>query len=121
MPAEAYRSEISEKIYHSLTDKAVRVTRAGYPVILDAVFARPEERAAHAEFRRLFLVADLPTRLDRVGSRGADASDADANVARMQDEFNIDIVTWTIIDASGSPEQTLAKARTAMNCDRPSL
>ena len=75
LPAEAYRPEISDKIYHSLTDKAVRVARAGYSVIVDAVFARPEERAAieaaaaaaHAEFRGLFLVADLPTRLNRVG------------------------------------------------------
>ena len=114
MPAESYRSEISEKIYHSLTVKAVRVARAGYPVILDAVFARPEERAAHAEFRGLFLVADLPTRLNRVESRGPDASDADARVARIQAGFDIGSVTWAIVDASGSPEQTLANARAAM-------
>ncbi|MGB6173731.1 MAG: AAA family ATPase [Xanthobacteraceae bacterium] len=122
LPAEAYRAEISDKIYHSLTDKAVRVARAGYSVIVDAVFARPEERAAieaaaaaaHAQFRGLFLVADLPTRLNRVGSRGPDASDADARVARMQAAFDIGTVTWTIVDASGAPEQTLANARAAM-------
>ena len=111
-----------KKSIAALTDKAVRVARAGYSVIVDAVFARPEERAAieaaaaaaHAEFRGLFLVADLPTRLNRVGSRGPDASDADARVARMQAEFDIGTVTWTIVDASGSPEQTLANARAAM-------
>lgn len=105
-----------------MTDKAVRVARAGYSVIVDAVFARPEERAAieaaaaaaHAKFRGLFLVADLPTRLSRVGSRGPDASDADARVARMQAAFDIGTVTWTIVDASGTPEQTLANARAAM-------
>lgn len=122
LPAEAYRPEISDRIYRSLTDKAVRVARAGYSVIVDAVFARPEERAAieaaaaaaHAKFRGLFLVADLPTRLSRVGSRGPDASDADARVARMQAAFDIGTVTWTIVDASGTPEQTLANARAAM-------
>jgi uncharacterized protein len=122
LPAESYRSEISEKIYHSLTVKAVRVARAGYPVILDAVFARPEERAAiaaaaaaaHAEFRGLFLVADLPTRLNRVESRGPDASDADAGVVRRQAGFDIGLVTWAIVDASASPEQTLADARAAI-------
>jgi hypothetical protein len=100
----------------------VRTARAGYSVIVDAVFARPEERvaieaaaaAAHADFRGLFLAADLPTRLDRVRSRGPDASDADAGVARMQDEFDVGTVTWTIVDASGSPEQTLANARAAI-------
>ncbi len=122
LPAEAYRPETSEAIYCTLTDKAARVARAGHSAIVDAVFARPQERAAieaaaaaaQADFRGLFLVADLPTRLDRVGSRGPDASDADARVARIQDEFDIGTITWTIIDASGSPEQTLAEARAAM-------
>ncbi len=122
LPAEAYGAAISQAIYHTLTDKAARVARAGLSVIVDAVFARPEERsaieaaaaAAHADFRGLFLVADLPTRLARVSSRGPDASDADAKVARMQDAFDLGTLTWTIVDASGSPEQTLANARAAM-------
>lgn len=122
LPVEAYRPEISEAIYRTLTDKAARVARAGHSVIVDAVFARPQERAAieaaattaQAVFRGLFLVANLPTRLDRVGSRGPDASDADARVARMQDEFDIGTITWTVVDASGSPEQTLANAHAAM-------
>ncbi len=122
LPAEAYRPEVSETIYRSLIDKAARIARAGHSVIVDAVFARPEERAAietaaaaaKADFRGLFLAADLRTRLDRVGSRGPDASDADAKVARMQNAFDIGKVTWTIVDASGSPEQTLAIARAAI-------
>ncbi len=122
LPAEAYRPEISEAIYRTLTEKAARVARAGHSVIIDAVFARAQERAsieaaaatAHADFRGLFLAADLATRLDRVGSRGPNASDADAGVARMQDEFDIGTITWTIVDASGAPGQTLANARATM-------
>jgi aminoglycoside phosphotransferase family enzyme/predicted kinase len=122
LPAAAYRPEMSETIYRSLTDKAARVARAGHSVIVDAVFARPQERAAietaaasaKADFHGLFLVADLPTRLNRVGERGPDASDADAAIARQQEEFDIGAVNWTIVDASGSPEATLARARAAI-------
>ena len=122
LPAEAYRPEISEAIYRALTDKAARVARAGHSVIVDAVFADPQERAAieaaakaaQADFRGLFLVADLPTRLDRVSSRGPDASDADAAVARSQEAFDLGAIGWSKIDASGTPDETLAKVRGAV-------
>ncbi|MGA7788967.1 MAG: AAA family ATPase [Xanthobacteraceae bacterium] len=123
LPAEAYRSEITDEIYRSLTDKAVRIARAGRSVIVDAVFGLPGERAAIATaagaagvgFRGLFLTADLPTRVARVGARGPDASDADAAVARKQEDFDIGPLTWTGIDASRSPEATLAAAHAALN------
>lgn len=121
LPPEAYRPDVTEKIYGALIDKAARVARAGHSVIVDAVFAQPQERAAiaaaaaaaGASFHGLFLVADLPTRLKRVGSRGPDASDADAAVARKQEELAIGALDWMKIDASGSPEETLAKAKVA--------
>ena len=123
LPADAYRPEITDKVYAILTDKAGRVARAGHSVIVDAVFAKPDERAAieqaaaaaGAEFRGLFLTADLATRLARVGGRGPDASDADAAVARSQEDYDIGAVSWTEIDASGSPDDTLAKARAAVS------
>ena len=123
LPAEAYRAEISEKIYRLLTDKAARIARAGHSVIVDAVFGKADERAAietaadkaGAGFHGLFLVTDLPTRLNRIGARGPDASDADAEVARKQEEFDTGTVAWAIVDASGSPEQTLRSARAAID------
>ena len=119
LPPEAYRPEVTEKIYRILTEKAARVARAGSSAIADAVFANPDERTAieraaaeaGANFHGLFLVADLPTRLNRVGSRGPDASDADAAVAQKQEDFAIGAVAWEIIDASGTPEETLDQAR----------
>ena len=86
------------------------------------MFAKADERkaieaaaaGAGAEFRGLFLYADLPTRLHRVGARGPDASDADAAVARKQEEFAMGDTGWLNIDASGPPEQTLANARAAI-------
>ena len=95
LPAEAYRPEVTENIYRIVADKAARVARAGHSAIADAVFARPDERsaieatakAAGAEFHGLFLMADLATRLARIGSRGPDASDADAAVAQQQESL----------------------------------
>jgi aminoglycoside phosphotransferase family enzyme/predicted kinase len=119
LPPEAYQPEATEKIYRILTDKAGRVARAGHSAIADAVFAKPQERLAietaaaeaGADFHGLFLVADLPTRLGRVGARGPDASDADTAVVQKQEDFAVGDVTWEIVDASGSPEETLAQAQ----------
>jgi len=119
LPPEAYRPEVSEKIYASLNDKAARIARAGHSVIVDAVFAKPSERAAieavahgaKIAFHGLFLTTSLETRLARIGGRGPDASDADAKVAREQENFDIGAMTWSTIDASTSLAETLSRAR----------
>jgi predicted kinase len=103
-----------------LAEKARRVVAAGHSAIVDAVYARPHERAAiaaaGAPFRGIFLTADLPTRVARVSARAADASDADAAVARVQENYDLGTFgrAWTIIDASGTPAATLARAKAAL-------
>jgi uncharacterized protein len=122
LPPEAYRTEISKTVYQIVIDKATRVARAGHSTIVDAVFATAEERAAleaavvgaSVDFCGLFLFTDLTTRLQRVGARAPDASDADAEVARKQEEFTTGAITWARVNASGSPEQTLANALAAI-------
>ncbi len=122
LPAEAYGGEATVHVYGKLVDKARRILAAGHSVIVDAVFAQPQERAAMAEvaksahrpLRGLFLTASLATRLSRVGGRTRDASDADAAVARMQERYNLGALDWTRIDASGTPAATLARARAAL-------
>ncbi|HEY4735933.1 MAG TPA: AAA family ATPase, partial [Xanthobacteraceae bacterium] len=121
LPPAAYRPEVSQNVYRIVIDKAARVARAGHSAIVDAVFAKIEERAtlataakvAGVEFRGLFLVADLATRLQRVAAREPDASDADIEVARKQEEYVTGDVTWKRIDATGPPAQILANARAA--------
>jgi aminoglycoside phosphotransferase family enzyme/predicted kinase len=118
----AYRAEVSERVYRIIIEKAARVARAGHAAIVDAVFARGEERAAletaataaGVEFDGLFLAADLATRVQRVSARTGDASDADAEVARKQEEFVTGPLTWSRVDAAGSPAQTYANARAAI-------
>jgi hypothetical protein len=50
-----------------------------------------------------------------VDSRGRDASDADTAVARAQEKYDLGALGWTRVDASGTPEETLTRARKVMN------
>ena len=116
LPRDAYTPAITEKVYSVLAEKARRVLNAGHSAIVDAVFAQPSERSEIARaadgvrFVGLFLTAGLQTRIERVGARRGDASDADANVAQMQEQFDLGRVTWSKVDASGTPEETLIRA-----------
>lgn len=117
LPESAYRPEVSEKIYETLAQRASRILVQDYSVVVDAVFAHEAERTAISEVARklkvsfsgLFLVADLATRQRRVGHRRADASDATPEIAGLQEKYDIGAIDWTVVDASGTPEQTLTQ------------
>ena len=116
LPERAYSVETTIRVYRGLAEKARRITAAGYSAIVDAVFALPVERseiaksANGAEFHGLFLTASLEARLARIGERARDASDADADVARKQEQFDLGRIVWSKVDASGTPEETLLRA-----------
>ena len=65
-------------------------------------------------FVGLFLTADLATRISRIGKREHDASDATRDVAVQQENWAIGTVTWHMIDASGTPDQSLRSARVSL-------
>jgi predicted kinase len=82
--------------------RAERILRAGHSVVLDAVFARPEERqAAEAlavkvgvPFEGLWL--DIPKEVakERVASRTGDASDATPAVVERQFGYDVGRIDW---------------------------
>ena len=120
LPPDAYTLETTAKVYAAIERKARRVIAAGHSAVVDAVFAQAGERKAieqtadGAAFHGLFLTADLATRISRVGTRKGDASDADAAVARAQENYDLGAVGWRKVDASGAPDETLRRARAAL-------
>jgi predicted kinase len=119
LPENAYQPEIAAKIYDILVQRATRILVQGHSVVVDAVFARESERAAirdaarrlNIRFVGLFLQTDLATRVDRVGRREGDASDATPEIARLQEKYDIGTLDWAVIDASGTPELTLRRSQ----------
>ncbi|MBN9490012.1 MAG: AAA family ATPase [Alphaproteobacteria bacterium] len=102
MPAGSYSPEASARVYAAMMTRAERVLRAGHSVVLDAVFARPEERqAAEAlavkvgvPFEGLWL--DIPKEVakERVASRTGDASDATPAVVERQFGYDVGRIDW---------------------------
>ncbi|HTV28928.1 MAG TPA: AAA family ATPase [Xanthobacteraceae bacterium] len=123
LPRQAYAPEVSARVYTVLDDKARRILAAGHSAIVDAVFADSQERGAlgmvakatNIPLEGLFLSANLECRLARVGARLFDASDADETVVRTQEQYGLGKMDWSLIDASGTVEQTLTRARTALH------
>jgi aminoglycoside phosphotransferase family enzyme/predicted kinase len=123
LPAAAYSREVTCEVYRRLIEKARVALWAGQAAVLDATFATASERqaavGAAAEagmaFTGLFLDAPLATRLKRIASRRADASDADAEIASRQMAEPLGELGWAAVAATGNVEELtkLALARLA--------
>ena len=122
LPESAYRPDTTKRVYDMLASTALRILGLGCSVVLDAAYLQETERVEIADlaaaqkvrFVGLFLTADLATRLARIERRKGDASDATRDVALKQETFTIGAVDWHMIDASGTPEQSLGKACIAL-------
>ena len=90
LPAEAYTPEHTRRTYDALYDGARRGLAAGWTVVTDAVFARPDERqtveaiAAEAgvPFDGLWLEAPADVMAERAGTRTGNACDAGTDPSR---------------------------------------
>ena len=119
LPEAAYQADVTARVYDTLSNTAERVLAQGCSVVLDAAYLREAERAGLADLARkqgarfvgLFLTADLATRLARIEQRKGDASDATREVALMQEHLTIGAMDWHMVDASGTPDQSLSNAR----------
>jgi uncharacterized protein len=102
MPAGSYTSESSAQVYGAMLMNAERALRAGHSVVLDAVFARPEERqAAEAlavkvgvPFEGNWLEIRKEEAQARVAGRRGDASDATPAVVERQFGYDLGEIGW---------------------------
>ncbi len=103
MPAGSYTPGSSSKVYAAMLARAERALRAGHSVILDAVFARPEERAAAealgqkvgVPFDGIWLDVPKGEAQARVAARTGDASDATPAVVERQFGYDLGEIRWT--------------------------
>ncbi len=110
LPPESYSAAASEATYRAIFQRAKAALKAGHSVILDAVFAREEEReaaeelagGANARFTGLWLTAAPAILKSRVTGRRGDASDADAAVVEKQLGYQPGEIRWKKVDVSGS-------------------
>lgn len=109
LPAEAYRSEISEKVYATQAKEAAAIVASGHVVVTEAVFDREEDREriancarkAGVSFTGIWLEAPTNILLERIGARRNDVSDATADVVELQAMRQREPTDWIEICASG--------------------
>ena len=127
LPASTYTRESSDRVYGVMFDRAHSVLAQGHSAVLDGVFLLESERATAAaiadaagvDFHGVFLTATPELRVQRIGLRGADASDATAQVARSQEDIDTGRMDWALLDASGTPDETLARFSTLTQIEPP--
>jgi predicted kinase len=122
LPASAYSSQVSRRVYQTLRRKAAEALAAGYSVIIDAVSLKPAERqslaavaaAAGVPFAGVWLAAPAATMDLRLRARRHDASDASPAVLTQQLRQDPGTVDWVRIDAGTGPADCLSAARHAL-------
>ncbi|SFQ20219.1 AAA family ATPase [Tranquillimonas alkanivorans] len=123
LPQAAYTTDGRARVYRRLYDRAGNLLAAGHSVVFDATFLDPEDRARVEEIARsngaaftgLWLAAPEATLVNRVSARSGDASDANAQVVRAQLAVSADGSGWLRVDAAGTPDQTLARAKALLS------
>ena len=114
-----YSPDMTQTVYQQMGHMARTALEAGHSVIVDAVFAAPEEREAieqvarqvECHFAGVWLEAPLDTRIGRIEARSGDPSDADVAVARKQESYAIGVLGWPSVRATAPLEHVLAHVR----------
>lgn len=117
--SDAYTQDMTARVYRTLIDRAAVALRGGRPVVVDAVCARPSDRAAveavaesaSVPFVGIWLDAPRDVLVARTERRGPDASDADAGIVRLQLAEDPGAIRWPRLDASPSAASVLEQAQ----------
>ena len=116
LPPQAYSRQATDRTYGGILNAAKEGLAAGMTVIADAVYADPAERAAlehlardaKVPFHGIWLDAPLKLRIERVGARRDDASDATADFLHKHPQRQKGMMRWSRIDASGNAGAVVA-------------
>ncbi|MBI1866704.1 MAG: AAA family ATPase [Methylocystis sp.] len=108
LPEAAYAPEVSTRVYAALREEGARVAANQWPTIIDAVFARPEQRQAieaaarqaAVPFAGFWLEAAPALCAARVAERRNDVSDATREVVARQRASDIGKMNWARVDAA---------------------
>ncbi len=119
---EGYAPEVSRKVYAAAADQARLVVRTGHAAIVDAVFARLEDREAmdgvaaaeRVPFTGLWLEAPSSVLMDRAARRTSDVSDADRTVVAAQAAQDAGPIAWHRLDAGRAADAVLQDAVTVV-------
>lgn len=111
---EGYERSVTTRTYATLRARAGDALRAGQSVVVDAVHARPDERAALRQvaedagqaFLGLWLEAPPAAMAERLKARRGDASDATLAVLEQQLAYDLGEVAWRRIDTGSGIEAT---------------
>jgi predicted kinase len=122
LPDRAYAAEISDEVYAICRKRARLALSAGRTVIVDAVHAKPEERAAieavaarqGASFTGLWLEAPREVMRARVAKREGDVSDATPSVVDEQLRYEIGPQSFAVIDAGLPLDRVVAASLAAI-------
>ncbi|MBT7953812.1 MAG: AAA family ATPase [Rhodospirillaceae bacterium] len=107
---EGYSPEMTRRTYDQMYQDAAVGLLAGHSVIVDAVFARVEERAAirnvaanaGVNFDGIWLVAEPAIAEQRISRRSNDASDATVDILHQQLGYDIGAIDWPKIESSAN-------------------
>jgi aminoglycoside phosphotransferase family enzyme len=119
LPPGAYSEAANERVFAELRAKALAAAGAGQGVVVDAVHARAEERAAIEQcakragvpFAGLWLEGPAEVLAERLRRRRGDASDANEPVLRLQLGYDLGVITWRRLSAAQDLEAVAAAAR----------
>ena len=126
LPPDAYRVEVSRRVYRRLLRAGGRALRAGVATIIDATFLSIDERkrieelaeVSEVPFVGIWLECDADELRRRVSARGGDASDAGIAVLEAQLERDAGPGDWiTVPSTQALPEtaQAVLKAIRGVN------
>jgi predicted kinase/ribosomal protein S18 acetylase RimI-like enzyme/predicted peroxiredoxin len=129
LPEDAYRTEVSDRVYATLASRAEAILKVGSCVVTDAVYDRHGRRAeieaaaksAGVPFTGIWLEAAPDVLMRRVAGRHGDVSDATTEVLRAQLERDPGRIDWNRVSADGTPAQTLAAARAYLGETAPGI